>query len=335
MIPYRFQICLFSFLVSLLEAQQPLLDLKKVGELLHYPSENLVLENCLESEKLIYIIQSRNYPNDNELRRIDPESIRRSYKIYSKIKSSFHPIKITIVESNFYRSSKFIELESAAKTIQNTSISGGEAVPIGEFQISSDVKGFLIPDTILIPTRPIHFDNDPSGTERYFGNRPEKIDATSVFVKIPDSGYDLRVSRFARFEGPAREMVKVKGGEEYYNTFFSDPLDSNPGNMAKELFGQEMVLMVKNLSRVVFESQLVSAYIADKDEVAPTTAPPESATIKDLPKNRGYLSIQPGVLENRQKNSILRTSIHLLWIVPIIALVLLILFFLHRINKKT
>jgi hypothetical protein len=96
-------------------AEKPMIDLKQIAELLHYPVEHLILENYLEAEQLIYSIKGMKELEYNKPTPFPPENIYAAYKISSDIPSSFHPIKITIVKRNSYRTKKFDEIEQGLR----------------------------------------------------------------------------------------------------------------------------------------------------------------------------------------------------------------------------
>ena len=126
-------IILFIVLTPFVANSEEMLSVENIGRYLGYPSDQIVIEDYLEKEKLAYIHKTLREERDNLPTPFPPDRIFKAFKVTGKNPSSFFPIIITVVARDSYRSDLINKLEKQLKALDATSMAEGGRLPYGDF----------------------------------------------------------------------------------------------------------------------------------------------------------------------------------------------------------
>lgn len=241
------------------EAAESPVDLARIAAAFGFPVSELIIQNVLEED-----------------RKVNGNTVLSAYRVSSKTPFAFYPVVITVAQEGTFVTNETKQLLTTLDSAPEGPISKGGRGPLGSLSLGNEMTGGLLIGEIRIPARRQPLD------------RPEVRMATFSVVNVHGKATDIRVAMLAAFSS-GENLVKVPGGESYYQAFATPSGDKNYDEpLAKPQFDLRGTFAA--LTELVRKSPLV----ADAKDTS-TSTPVVDRTGAPVPTATPDVSLSPTV----------------------------------------
>ena len=221
---------IFSSILGVqLRAQNPALDIQQIASVLDFPASELTIENTLAEEL-----------------KLNTTPVFSSYRVTSRIPFSFYPVQITVAKEGAFLGSEAQKIIATLDALPDLPMEKGGRGPFGSISIDGASGGSYL--------GPIKIDLKNASLTGF----NKKLSAIAE-LRIPDKQRDVRIAIIQTFN--PEQLVKVPGGEKYFESLHSPGEDKGDGQPSlKAPFDNKRILTA--LGRIVVDSPLVSQSLA-------------------------------------------------------------------------
>jgi hypothetical protein len=268
-------------------------DAKRLGEILGYPADNLIVQDVTDEERNLWRMPSAS-ERFNSAPLGDPDTLLAAYKITGRNPATFFPIKMWFGRGGAFLNPEIRQLFDRIATDPDRPVIQGGRGPFGSQSFNGLGEGGIYLGRIKVL-----FKNKEM-------EKPQDKTAIISVVHLPPEGVDVRIAIMAALEGGA-ELSPVAGGEKYYERF-------RPSKDGESRPRYDVAGLFRSLNR------LASAELH-------TTAKPTQTSPEDLSWNDVETEDKETSVSKEYDRSEKIGSVNRVWLVTFAAIVIAILLY--------